>query len=303
MKNKIIDQISTEVFNLYSKFLHANVDKSGADKSILEQVLAIVKTSNITQLQNDGNRRIELNSLYKSLTKSSKTGIQEIDPRKIVFKGMDLKNKNFLDYGSNKFDTIMKLSNWGYGSNFYACDVVDRTIDEMWTGKIDYKKIQEDSILPYDDKFFDVINVQYVLHHIANDESINTLLSEFHRILKDNAKLILWEESFYSHGSFDANGLSIFNNSIGIATDANLTSEFYKLSDEGKFEFILLNDVMINLNNPHMQWDTNYKDRNSWIDLFVRNYFDYKYNFNFGIRNSGSLKQGVNIILYFEKAK
>lgn len=313
------NNISPEVFDLYSKFLGRNVEMSGADKNLLTQILKTVQSSTIKQLQINENLRSELSILYKSLAKSSKKGIQETDPRKIVFKDIDLNNKNFLDYGSNKFDTIMKLNNWGAKANFYACDVVEKNIiDERLVGKIDYRVIKEDSILPYEDQFFDVINVQYVLHHIASDESINKLLKEFYRILKPSGQIILWEETFYNAAKNNLPGLVEFNRYMGISSDLELTKEFYELEDEKKFEFILLNDVMINLNNPHMQWDVNYKpfdydkdniqeipDSNpgsrGWVEIFESNNFKLSNLFNFGLRASGSIKQGANMILYFDK--
>ena len=57
-----------------------------------------------------------------------------------------------------------------------------------------------------------------------------------------------------------------------------------------------------------MQWDVNYKrietlgETRGWKDVFASEAINFKYLYNFALRSSGSIKQGVNMVLYFEKS-
>ncbi len=161
-----------------------------------------------------------------------------------------------------------------------------------------YYQIKEDLSnfdVPYK---VDTINIQFVLHHLKNEDRIKNVLAKLQSILAKKGRIILWEETF--ENSINIDELTMENLKIGINTDKELTTEFYNLTEEQRFEFILVNDWIINTFNSHMQWSLQYHSWEEWTELFDQSGLTLKRKFNLGLRVNGNLKQGVHIIGEFE---
>ena len=205
----------------------------------------------------------------------------------------------FLDYGANKLTTINRMAkNFPNTKSLVAVDVVPQQQSFVRPEISSYFQVGYDlQNFELGESKFDFINLQYVLHHMQEEDLIKKLLKKFQSLLKPNGRLLLWEESFSSY--FDLNDFSS-NRSLGVQTDIELTRKFYELTEDERWEFVVVNDWVLNVNNSHMQWSYEYRKIGEWLDLFESLGFVLKRKFELGLRVNGHVKQGVNVLMEFE---
>jgi len=124
------------------------------------------------------------------------------------------------------------------------------------------------------------------------------MLSNCKQLLKRGDKLILWEETFVRE--IDYKTLLEKNSNINILTNLELTKSLYNLSVEQRWEFIIINDWLINVKNSHMPWTGEYRSWDIWVELLNKYGFNIDYEYNCGLRINGKLKQGVYMMGQFK---
>lgn len=207
----------------------------------------------------------------------------------------------YLDIWANKLSTINYLA-YKFHNNikFIAVDVIPQKIDFIYPDKSIYYTIDSDiNLLPINSESIDLINLQFVLHHFPNLEFIKELLKFCFKVLKKNWRLILWEESFSK--IFDSLLINFNNDNYWIKSDYILTRKFYDLEYKKRWEFIITNDWLINVSNPHIQWTGQYYIWDDWIKLLNKYNFILEKDYNLGLRINWRLKQWVHMIWEFKK--
>lgn len=288
---------SPGVTNLLTDFYKANFDKAGSDPQLAE---TIVQTGWAKKdITNEKELMLELNEYFKEVKRQAHTGITEVAPTDFF----DYSHVHtYLDYGANK---LRVLNDVGYKypniSKLIAVDVVPQTLHFAYPKRSEYIQIQPDaSNLNLPVESVDFINIQFVMHHIEEslfDSIFNTLT----HILKPGGVLVLREETFENTVNVDE--LFTQNLQIGIEMDKEFTRKFYNLSTEQRWEFIIVNDWLVNVNNQHMQWTGSYKTWDEWVSLLSKYDLKLQQTFNLGLRLNGILKQGVHVVGAFRKSK
>ena len=154
--------------------------------------------------------------------------------------------------------------------------------------------------LPIKKNSVDFVNLQFVFHHFLDLNSIKRMLEACRKVLRPGGAILIWEESFAKN--FDP-GLIISNKRLGIKTSKFFTDRFYSLSLKKRWEFIIANDWLINVGNPHMPWTGQYRTWPEWEKLMYEAGFYFKKSCNFGLRVNGRLKQGVHMVGMFKRMR
>lgn len=288
---------SVEVAELLADFFAENYILAGISK---EEARNFVLT--IFEEKNTKNWNLLLEQSAQKLLSIQKRMVKMKHPENDPLSVIDFsQTKTFLDVGANKLSAINFLAKKHKNiEKFIAVDIIPQHTDFMFPQKSEYIQINPNSQnYPLPENSVDTILAQYVFHHFANEEQIVKTLRSCFKILKPNGQFVLMEESF-TH-SYIFNAIKTNKEVLNILTNEELTKRFYKLSDEKKWEFILANDWLINVNNPHMQWTGQYRTWENWVKLLSENCFSVSQSYNLGIRVNGRLKQGVHIIGIFEK--
>ena len=285
---------SEKVSSLLGEFYESNFKKAGVEEGIGRE---IIRTAfELRNRESEESLREIVNALFlKAKTNLTKFS-SEIDKLSLI----DFTNVNSIaDIGANKLDTLNKIARfYPHIEKLVGIDINPPFKISKYKDKIKYYQVQSDSTsYPLGKNCFDVINFQFSLHHFQSEKQIREVILNCKNYLKRNGRLIIWEESF--ENEINLKDLVAGNNSLGIRTDFNLTKKFYDLSREKRFEFIIVNDWLINVNNPHMQWTGLYKDRDEWIYLFNSCGFTCIKKTNLGLRVSGHIKSGVQILAEF----
>ena len=208
--------------------------------------------------------------------------------------------KNFLDIGCNNMFSINLLAQQYPKMNFTAIDIVDQKRDFYAPERSQFIKIQSNwQDIELKEQSFDVINIKYVLHHFQDKQLIHKVLDICNKALSKNGILIFWEETFDK--DFDLEKTKKENTEKNIQTDYDLAQRLYNLSDDQKFEFIIMNDWLINYTNPEMPWNNNYHNWQQWKELLQEHNFTCIKTYNLGIRTNGLLTQGSHMIGIFKK--
>ena len=100
-----------------------------------------------------------------------------------------IKDKIVLEIGcSSGYDSIKYAT---YCKNLYGCDLSDEAIRKAESRKISNAKFIccDAHKLPYDDKYFDYVIVNSLLHHL----DLNLIFKEIKRVLKSNGFLVFKE--------------------------------------------------------------------------------------------------------------
>lgn len=286
---------SLEVKELLCEFYEANFSKAGIPKSqgynYVDFMWQNRNNLNYEDLRLEGNKRFSKFKDAASLKPS------EINPLELL----DLSNiSKFLDIGSNKLATINYLQEKFSKPYFYGVDVIPQRAKFFDDTRAKYIQIYDD-LSDYEILInsVDMVLYQFVLHHFKNISAIKSSITQAKKVLKHNGILVLFEECFESNVNQDS-----FKNAKekGIAVDMDFTNRFYALDDIKKWEFITVNDWLINVSNPHMQWSFEYRSWESWVNLLDKFNFRLIDKFNLGLRLSGKLKQGVHMIGFFQKS-
>lgn len=228
---------------------------------------------------------------------------QEITPWTLF----DLSEVNrFLDYGANNLLTIDKLAHKNPHIEFVGLDIVSPKEAGRFVQPERCSYIQVSSQLenlPSIEELGgspDCINIKLVLHHFESKELLHKLFLYLANIAHSGTTLLLWEETYKELHPNIAQLVSQ-NNKIGILTNKDLTEEFYNLTHEEKELTLLINDMLLNYANPHMQWTTLYQSWEKWVALCEEYGFNLSTEYNLGIRVNGKLQQGMQIIGKFIK--
>jgi ubiquinone/menaquinone biosynthesis C-methylase UbiE len=94
----------------------------------------------------------------------------------------DRKNTKILDIGAGQGSLSLKLKNAGY--DVYACDI---DAGNFLVADVEFKQVDANGALPYEDGSFDLILSIEVIEHIENHRSF---FSEARRVLKPNGRYI-----------------------------------------------------------------------------------------------------------------
>lgn len=101
------------------------------------------------------------------------------------------KNINILDYGCGNCTLGNHLAKLLKQNISYGVDIDNWSENFKNNNKnLIFKNIKENKKIPFNDKFFNIIIISMVLHHVKN---IDFVLKEIYRLLNDNAILIIRE--------------------------------------------------------------------------------------------------------------
>lgn len=301
---------SERVKDLLIDFFEQNFVKAGVEKNLGKSLVEEVWKSRGLP---EKDIKLFTTKKFNRAAKQANSGISEV----FVWELFDLsKVKTFVDVGANKLRRINELAGIYRSIDlFIGVDVVPQANKFNFPERCEYIQIRKGSGLDRKSKFknqnlngsileiesgsVDLVNIQYVLHHFGSDGEIVEMIEEVYRILKPGGRLLLWEESYIR--DIEVRELVLSNNQLGIETDFELTKRFYQLNDEEKFEFILINDWIVNVNNPHMQWTLLYKPWTDWEVLLNSSGFGLLSVHDLGLRKNAMIKQGVHVVGEFIK--
>lgn len=287
---------SEKVKNLLEDFFEENFLKANVEKNLGAKI--INQTWNLKSLESVEYIKNLNIKLFNKAKRQANSGITEI----FLWDLFDLEDvKTFVDVGANKLRRINELAGrYPHIKEFVGVDVVPQVYKFSFPDKSRYVQIEPDSNdLGLDDSSVDMVSIQYALHHFESDNAIRRTLQAAYKALKPEGRLLIWEESFAEN--VELRELASSNNQLGIETDLELTKRFYDLSDEEKLEFIIVNDWIINVNNPHMQWTGLYKPWEDWQKIVQDSNFRLSKFHNLGLRKNAMIKQGVHVIGEFRK--
>jgi ubiquinone/menaquinone biosynthesis C-methylase UbiE len=283
------------VTQLLDDFYAINFDKAGIQPGLATKIVQTGWEKKDTLQESELMK--EINSYFDSAKKQAYTGITETSA--VDF--FDYSQVHtFLDYGANK---LKILNGVGYKnpsiSKLIAVDVVPQKLHFAYPNRSEYFHINPDaSNLSLPKESVDFINIQFVMHHIQ-EELFEPIFKKLSAILKPGGRLVLWEETF--EDSIDVEKVCVENHARGSQMSTEFTKRFYNLSESERFEFIIVNDWLINVNNEHMQWTGTYKTWTQWVELLSKYHFSLKKTFNLGLRVNGIIKQGVHVVGEFVK--
>jgi SAM-dependent methyltransferase len=285
------------VTNLLVDFYEGNYKLAGVPESVAKNfVLKAWEKKDNTNinilLKECGDEQLKIQRVMKKIQD------RESDPLDIInFNEV----KIFLDIGANKLSAINFLGKkYKHIEKFIGIDVIPQYTDFMFPEKSEYHQVNpSDATYPITNASVDLILIQYAFHHFPTANAIKTCLNNCYKVLKPGGRLLLMEESFTE--KFNFFDVETNNKKYNIKTNKELTERFYNLQDSQKWEFILANDWLISLSNPHMQWSGQYRTWENWVSLLKQHNLYLNQTHNLGLRLNGRLKQGVHIIGVFNK--
>jgi len=287
---------SQEVLQLLLDFYIANFIKAGLAADSAKEFVLMAWNNQGSDNYNKIRRQCDKVILHAK--KDMKLSFEDFNPLDLF----DLNGvETYLDIGANKLNTINYYTRaYPEIKEFIAVDVIAQKKEFEDPSRSRYYQIDEKlNNFPLRNNSVDFINIQYVLHHFADLDLIRKMLAICAGVITKGGTLLLWEETFKK--DIDLKKLLIKNNQLGINTNNELTNRFYQLSEAERWEFILVNDWLINVSNSHMPWTGQYYIWSDWVDLLKEYGFELVEEYNFGLRLSGRLKQGVQIIGRFGK--
>lgn len=281
------------LLNFYSK----NFKKAGIGSSYGQNIIETFYKGKDNL--NSEPLREGINKLFNSARDLKTSQTKEIDPLELIdFNGV----KTYLDYGANKLDALNKVAVLHNNvEKLIAIDVIPQSRPFLNPSKSEYLQVSTEGDWSISPESVDLINIQFVFHHVESLEIIKNIINNAFDALKPGGKLILWEETFEKDP--DLKALIESNQKLNIETDFDLTQEFLNLTESEKWEFIILNDWIINVNNPHMQWSLQYKTWEEWVNLLSEYGFKLQKYYNLGLRLNARVKQGSHLIGEFTKVQ
>ncbi|MBL7058032.1 class I SAM-dependent methyltransferase [Patescibacteria group bacterium] len=286
---------SQEVTNLLIEFYELNFQKAGLPKHLASEFILTVWDNRNTDKINSLRRKCD------GILLVMKRGIinRSTEPNPMDF--FDLSKINsFLDIGANKLTTINYYAKKHANiKKFIGVDITPQKKPFFDSSRSIYYTINPDNIiLPIKPQSIDFINIKFVFHHFKDLESITNTLNICSNLIKPGGALLLWEESFKKNFNDETYKT---NNALGIQTNKNLTTKLHTLSTAKRWEFIIVNDWLINISNNHMPWTRQYYTWEEWVKLLHSYNFSLQKEYNFGLRVNALIKQGVHMIGLFKK--
>lgn len=282
---------SENVYQLLKEFYYLNFQEYGVSGQVgLNMVEYIWENKGLVAsdlLRQNVAKVFDTTNLETSKTRKEVSLIDLFDLSKV---------NHFVDVGANNLARINEVARkYPNIKLFTAIDVVPQSRAFRYPEKSNYIQISQDSFdYPIENHSCDFINLEFVLHHFKSESLIKSHIKTFKRVLRPGGVILLWEESF--ENSVNVGSLVENNNKLSIMTNFDLTSKFYSLTPSQRLQFIKINDWIINVNIPHMQWTGQWKPWEKWMDLFTQEGFFLTNKYNLGLRVNGRLKQGVHII-------
>jgi ubiquinone/menaquinone biosynthesis C-methylase UbiE len=289
---------SEKVTEILVDFYEANFLKAGLEKGRGEEF--VIKAWESKDNTDPEVLRKECDQILLRAKAETKNLPTEREPLDII--SLDKIDK-FLDIGANKLATINYYAQkYPSVEEFIGIDVIPQRNEFVFPKKCHYFQVDpEANLYPVEHQSIDLINIQFVFHHLPDLMSIKKNLEICQRIIRPRGKLVLWEESFPEKFDFGEMKNNVEN--LGIETDRELTERFYALSETERWEFIIANDWLINVNNPHMPWTGQYYSWPEWISLLKEFGFVLEKQYNLGLRINGRLKQGVHMVGIFNRGR
>ncbi len=208
--------------------------------------------------------------------------------------------QTFLDIGANRLAAINYYARRYEAVKFIGVDIIPQNGDFMFPERGEYYQVEPDvTSFPIPPESVDVILIQHTFHHFPNEVAIRNTLNICQGLLKPGGRLVLMEETFTK--DFDYSTIPNIVTNFGLQTDADLTRRFYDLTPAERWEFIIANDWLINVHNPHMQWTGQYRTWEEWTKLISEYGLNLQTSHNLGLRLNGRLKQGVHMVGEFQK--
>lgn len=290
---------SPEVKDLLLKFYSKNLETAGAGKELGEEIVNTTWENKAVEGEELEDLRIKISKIFNTAKKKAINIPKERFPYELIdYSGVS----SFLDIGANKLKYVNYLAvKHPEIKELYALDVVPINGEFIAPDKSRYIQVSGNETkdnFPIKQNSIDLVNVQFVFHHMNSEEEILNELEIINHILRPGGRFILWEESFINLNISGLNIEEVVNKAcnLGISSDLEMTKDYYSLSDDQKFEFIIVNDWITQVSNPHMQWTGQYKTWERWKMLLESEGFKLRNEYILGLRNSGALKQGVHII-------
>ncbi len=117
---------------------------------------------------------------------------------KRLLEDFDFNNKSVLDFGCGIGSNCSLFSPEGY----IGLDCDNRRINYAKYKNRNYQfEVSNEEVLPINDKSIDYIFIMAVLHHIPPN-NITTFLRQFHKILKNNGKIMVIEPCVFKKSYF-----------------------------------------------------------------------------------------------------
>jgi SAM-dependent methyltransferase len=286
---------SQSVTDVLSRFYEQNFLKAGL--SIGEGTRFVLWAWENKAMMSHEALRIASNEVLSDIENRVTRRTAEIKPLEL----QDLSNvTGFLDVGANTLTTLnYYASKYPQIEKLTGIDIIPQQAQLSDPDRCQYFQVDpEAKSFPIPNNSVDYINIQFVLHHFPDEESIKRMLRNCQQALTQNGRLVIWEESFTAHFPPETTTL---NNKSGILTDQDLTDAFYALSESQRWEYILVNDWLINVVNPHMPWTGQYRSWEEWKQLLNEFGFSLQKESNYGLRLNGRIKQGVHMVGEFGK--
>lgn len=296
-KNPLEIWQSKEVTELLLDFFTANFEKAGLQKELAKEF--VLRAWDNKDSMDFESLRNECNSILMQAMEKVEREPDENEPLDMV----SMENVDtFLDIGANKLTTINYYAKKHPNiKKFIGVDIIPQRKPFIDEARSSYFQVDpEANSFPVNDQSIDLVNIQFVLHHFPDLDSIKRSLSICKNIIKEKGRLVLWEETFTK--DFDDSIASENIRNLGIKTDLELTKKFYNLDEHKRWEFIMANDWLINVNNPHMPWTGQHYTWDEWNSLLTEYDFSLKEEHNLGLRTNGRIKQGAHMMGIFKNS-
>lgn len=211
----------------------------------------------------------------------------------------------YLDFGANQLRNINIFAQRYPKMKFIGMDIhkYEDTHGFDFPDRCEYFQVDKElKSFPKIDNAPDYIIMKLMLHHLESQEILERLLGDMKNIADEKTQIIIWEESYYE--KLNDENIKEFtkqNNKNLIFTDYNLTKEFNDLNSDQKEQVLLINDMLLNYANPHMQWTLLYKSWEEWQKIFDEFGFKLNTTHHLGARINGKVQQGFHTIGIFTK--
>lgn len=204
--------------------------------------------------------------------------------------------KTILDFGCGKMAFLKEIAKNNKGiEDLVGVDALSQPILDGLDPRISFRR----SLDEIENSSIDLAVVKLVMHHLNNVHEATDVFDNLAMVLKPGGKLVIFEESFpdlHHKTSETEKYLAGFKMEMSEATE-----DFLKLSREDKFEFLFLNDWLMNLQNVYMPWTGMYGSMEEWKQLVESAGFKEKEAHFLGAIKHRKRKQGMTAMMIFEK--
>lgn len=168
--------------------------------------------------------------------------------------------------------------------------------------RIVFLPMESETKISVGDDSVDLVFAKSVLHHLESEEDILEILAEIKRVLKDGGKFVLFEESFPDSSAAERiiAEAERYLDKYGMKLADVATKDFLRLARAEKFQFLFLNDWLMNLQNAgYMPWTGQYKTMEEWISLAAQVGFRCAEKHFLGALQKRKRKQGMTCVFTF----